>query len=249
MKKTLILLVLVFMVVLQLSAGNWDNGERRKIKKGDTLICEGLATGQVYCVFLYNISASSHEVEVNVQTATEYNEPNVIGTSDAGGPGYLVFFHGNHSSYVKVFIDESAISDSQIEAWIGSRSLPKAGGFPNEPLPAYCEFKPFDGYKRYFFTTQKKPYEVTITTQDIQFVCTQFYEDQATLYLLLRRDCGNLSNLVTIQRRAKQYIVIRCTEKATISDILCCEAIHYVWMNGDTLNGPAKPKIRLCEKK
>lgn len=222
---------------------NWDGGERRTVKKGDTLTCQALNSGQIYSIFLYNSSGADHDITVNVTTSmsTQPTAVKVPGTTADQGLASLVLVSGSDTSTVNVSISQSgSTSQDYVDAWIGSVQMPtNTSGLDNQHLDADGEKHSFNKYRRYYSVPASRWYQFTLNSNITQFISVQFQENLAAVLVANPTDPNNPAvniHAIGSVTENKDYKIVtpKSGQPQTIQYDLVGNGRQFVWMNADS---------------
>lgn len=215
---------------------NWNDGQLITMGEGDTATCTGnLNNGQLYCLFFYNSAQNDANTTVNVvwSNSGQPVQVNVPGTTAKQGLAALCFIDGSQTSTVSAAVTH-ANPGAQIEAFICSVKMPMGGsGINNSALPLDSNVHDFTKFTRYYAVPGSHWYSGQIQSNIDQFICVQFKEYQATVFVvnqlvdpsMVIKYAGNAEKLVTLESSENQSVQFNLQGNA---------GQQYVWMNADS---------------
>ncbi|WP_052595944.1 hypothetical protein [Aureispira sp. CCB-QB1] len=223
----------------------WNNGQLITLGQGDTAICKGnLNNGQLYCLFFYNSAGNDASTIVNVVWSN--SEPpiqvNVPGTTQQQGLASLCFVDGSQTNTVSASVTHGN-QGAKIQAFICSVKMPMGNsGINNQQLPLDGNQHDFNKFTRYYAVPASHWYSGQIQSDINQFICVQFKEYQAVVYIVNQlvdpstviKYAGNSKDLVTVQSSTTQSISFNFQGNA---------GQQYVWMNADSVQNSGDASI------
>lgn len=232
------------------AAINWNGGQRITLGAGDTATCTTLQPGQIYGIFLYNSAGNDNNagVTVNWSNSSPPVTITVPGTTANAGLASLGFVSGTDTQTISISLNSSA-GNSQIEAWLGSVSMPtNTSGLNNNALQANGEQYPFNKYNRYYAVPPSKWMSLTIVSKITQFISCQFREAAATVFVVNETVNGLLPGQVKNigpTASAPGAVSIVATQIQSVSFNLQGDGTQWVWIDADSQQDSTSASIAL----
>ncbi|MCE9687852.1 hypothetical protein LZP73_16855 [Shewanella sp. AS16] len=164
---------------------DWDDGRLINLSQGETAVCSTLKSGQLYCLFLYNSSASDHNVDVTLVWSNSQPPVTVTvpGTEGNQGPASLVLVSGRDTTTISAAITQT--SSGSIECCIGSVDMPtNTEGLRNRRLPGNGKPSPLLKHSRDYAVPECSWYQLTLENKYNQSLVIQFQQHSAVIYIV-----------------------------------------------------------------
>lgn len=218
---------------------NWNGGQRITLGAGDTATCTVLSPGQIYGIFLYNSTQNDTNATVNVVWSNSKPPVPIAvpGTTANAGLAAIGFVSGTDTQTISVSLPSNAAL-SQVEAWIGSVSMPiDMTGLNNQALPIDGKPHPFNKYTRYFCVPPSSWHQLTIVSKITQFISVQFRSAKAVVYVLNETSNGLQDGQVVLIGTTAQtegVVTIKPVTIQSVQDTLQGDGSQWVWMDADS---------------
>lgn len=217
---------------------NWNQGQLITMAPGDTAICSGaLNQGQIYGLFFYNSAQNDASTVVTVVGSNSQLPVTltVPGTTANQGLAAICFVYGGDTSSVTASIGQGQ-PGGKITAFICSVKMPtNTSGISNMQLPMNGQPQSFNYFNRFYCVPASNWYQAQITSNIKQFMCVQFVESQATVYIV--NPIVSPSTNIAYYADAASYVKTQSASPSTPQTItwnLQGNGSQYVFMNADS---------------
>jgi hypothetical protein len=233
--------------------GNWDQGQLSTLAKGQTLSCNGLASGQLYAIFLYNSTQNDQNatVLVNWSLSSPPVQVTVPGTTANAGLATVVLVWGGDTASVAVSITQTS-ANPQVQCWLGSVSMPiNTSGLNNQQLPNNGSSQSFAKYDRYYAVPPSAWQMLTINSASItQFIAVQFQEAFATVYIVnpvadAQASVVGVGSVSTSPATYFKTVLAPSSSPQMIQEPVIGNGRQWVWMNADSAQDSMAATISL----
>lgn len=223
---------------------NWNGGQVVTLRQGDTAVCQGgLNTGQLYALFFYNSANNDADAPVTVVWSNSAPPVSVIVPGTTGGKGLaaLCFVSGDDTNTVSASLN-AGDPGVQVTAFIGSVKMPTdTSGINNVSMPLDGQFHAFTSFTRFYAVPESHWYSLTLNSNINQFICVQFKESSATVYIVNK--LVDPSTVIAYAGRTQSQVLIEAVPYQTLASNLQGNGRQWVWINADSCQNAATAKI------
>lgn len=213
----------------------WNDGQLITLKEGDTATCTGnLNNGQLYCLFFYN--AAGHDASTQISIVWSNSQPPILltvpGTTGNQGLAAMCFVDGSQTNTVSASVLQGN-PGAKIEAFIGSVKMPTdTKGINNRSMPLDGQQHSFDKFTRYYSVPESHWYAETIESNINQFMCVQFAEHKATVFIVNK--LVDPSEVIKYAGDSQDLVTVEASDKQIIQGSFQGNGRQIVWINADS---------------
>jgi hypothetical protein len=203
---------------------NWNDGRLIALGAGDTATAAGaLNARQLYGLFFYNVAGNDADTVVDVVWSNSQPPQQVVvpGTTARQGLASILFVSGNDTNTVS-----AAVRQGQPGA-----------------QPANGQMNSFSAFTRFYQVAQSHWYAAMLQSNINQFICVQFAEQRAKVYVVNKTSDPALH--VQGVGSATSQFEITPSDHQTISWYLQGDGTQLVWINADSVQNSQSAAISL----